>query len=552
MRALPFAALAACALAAGCSLILQTADPIQCSTQRDCDGNPSFNGRVCTDGFCVVPSAPIVPVSNEAGAGCVTSAICTQQNSGKASVCKTAGGPCTPWQTPQCNLIHGPWDNPNVFVVGTILPFAMKQVDGSLATIDYTDRLRRAIDLAADDFAAAATAGIPVPGVGNRPFAVLHCDSELDPTLAKAAMTHLTDVVGAQAIIVGADQDLAAVAEQAIAKKPAIACSDCVAALPPGVAAWRVVPSIALEAPMAAWRVNDIEAKLAAGPSPPTTLKVAVLETPDPGPKAFVDALVGTLHFNGGKSVAQNGSAFTVEMTEDASKQAVNYIAHADALAAFQPDVVVIAMGAEFPIHYLQLLEAKWTTSKPKPYYVMTTLNFEASPFATVIGAGDDDVRKRLSGTRPGYDATLQANIDAFTIHYKTTYNFKAPDGNYSGYDAFYATAYAMIAATNGITLDGPHVSAGFERLRNGTTIDFRPNQIGLGLTLLGSAANEINVRGLTSGLDWNVTTHDITVPDLGIYCLARSGDGSIVIQPDTGPRMQTSSGTVTGTYTCD
>src|SRR5262245_12069725 len=102
MRSAKIASLVLGLLGGGCSLLLNTADPIQCKTNGDCDGNASLRGRVCSQGFCVIPTTPIVVVSNDAGSGCVSTALCTQQNSNKASVCKTAGSPCVEWQIPEC------------------------------------------------------------------------------------------------------------------------------------------------------------------------------------------------------------------------------------------------------------------------------------------------------------------------------------------------------------------------------------------------------------------------------------------------------------------
>jgi hypothetical protein len=551
MRALRLASLSTFVLAGGCSLILETAEPSQCSTQRDCDANPAFRDRVCQDGFCVTPTPEVDPVSKDAGSGCVSTDICTQANSGKVSVCKVAGGACTPWQTPQCRFVHGAVKEPGAIVVGTILPFTERQADGELAPIGYADRLRHAIDLGLDDFAAALPGGVALGSGPKHPLAVLHCDSQLDPDQAKAAMTHLTQVVGAQAVIVGADADLAAVHDQAVASGTAVVCSDCLAPFPPGSSAWRISPPIALQAPMAAARVAALEADLAAGPSPPSPIKVAILTEPAVEAQAFVSALVPILRFNG-KSASDNGASFLVEATEDPAKEQVAFEAHAAAVAAFEPDIVVVAMGANFPGHFLALLESRWSATKPKPSYVMTTLNLELAPFADVLGPGNDELRKRMSGTCPGFDQALQDNVDAFTLHYKLANNGQPQDGVFSGYDAFYATGLAIVAASTGPLLDGPHVSAGFERLLSGTLVDFRPSGLSVAIPLLATGPKTIDARGLASTLDWDVATHDLTPAEMGLYCFERTGDGGLAIKLDAGPRLATSTGVVTGTYSCD
>ena len=540
---------AACALlAAGCSLILSTADPSQCATNRDCDANPSFKGRTCSEGFCVVPTDPVQQVNNDAGDGCTSTTVCTQQNSNEASICRVVGAPCTALQNDICPFITGPWDQPNAIIVGSILPFHVTQADGSLVTLDYADRLRRAIDLADAELMTALPRGFAFPGSPARPVAVLHCDSEYKPARAQLAMKHLTEVAGAQAVIVGGDTELLAVEEQAAATQTAVLCSDCVGPFPPGNSAWRIVPPLVQQAPMAAWRVSDLETKIMAGTAPPASLKVAVLTEPGRGEDAFVGALTSTLRFNG-KSAADNAAAFLVETEEDPLTKAVIYKTHADAITTLAPDVIVVAMGADFPLHYLDLIETDWPAGKPRPYYVLTALLYDASPFATLL-RNTPEVNARISGTRTAYDPALQNNITGFTQRYRDANNFKNPDGNFSGYDAFYAITYAMAAATSQPVYDGAHVTAGLERLRAGTVFDFGPDRLGTAIALLG-ALETVDVRGLWSGLDWDLTTHDLVV-DAGMFCFALNGDNALVAKPDVSVRYAQATGVVTGTYTCE
>jgi hypothetical protein len=147
----------------------------------------------------------------------------------------------------------------------------------------------------------------------------------------------------------------------------------------------------------------------------------------------------------------------------------------------------------------------------------------------------------------------LQDNVDAFSLRYKLANNFKSPDGNFSGYDAFYAMAYAIGAASTQLAVDGPHISAGFERLATGPVIDVGPAGIGLALSLLGEAGGTINARGLLSQLDWNVTTRELVIPDASLYCFQRDVDGALVIKQDAGPRLASGTGVVSGApYSCD
>jgi hypothetical protein len=446
----------------------------------------------------------------------------------------------------------GDWTNENAIVIGSILPLTVKQQNGKRLPLPYAERVRRAIDLALDELATEVPGGIAVPGGARRPFAVLHCDSAFDPALTQAAMTHLADVVGVQALIVGGDEELLAVSDKAAAKKIAMVCSDCVGPFPPANQAWRIVPPLALQAPMAAWRVGALETEIKAGPNPPAALKVAVLTEPGRGAAAFVSGLVSKVRFNG-KSVADNGANFTIVKSENPLKESVSHVAHADTLAAFRADVIVVAMGADFATEYVELIEAKWPVDKPKPFYVITDLDYDVTSFSGVLGPSDEGLRQRISGTRSAFDQRLQDNIDGYTLRYKQAYNFAAPDGNFSGYDALYAMSFAVVAASSQLLVDGPHISAGFERLRGGSMpIDFRPASIGTVFGLLGqSTSASVDVRGLWSNLDWNINTHDLET-DVSMFCFQRAPDGSLVIKPDAGPRLVTSTGVVTGTYSCD
>lgn len=544
-RSVRAVAATAALLAAGCSLLLSPADATQCTTDRDCNAKPALRGYVCTEGMCV----PSVIPKDDAGEGCVSTEQCTTLNSGRVSVCMQAGGACTPWQTDQCKYFAGPLSDPNAVVIGSIMPLSARQFDGKTIPLSYVDRVRRAVDLAAKDFETQIPGGFFTADGKRRPFAVLHCDSQLWADGALAALDHLTRVVGAKAIIVEADEDLAAIAAEAAAKQVAIACSDCVGPLPPGPLAWRIAPRLDLEAPMAAWRVAQLETEIKAGPNPPAALKVGVLMTPGRAMEAFYAALTSKLAFNG-KTALQNGSNFLAVKTDSPLVTAVNHTSFANQLVAFEPDVVVVVMGDDFPNFYLPLIESKWPAGKRKPSYIVTALNYTATPFLAVLD--DVTVRKRVSGTRPAFSTAFQANIDAFAVRYPPENFWEQPDGNYSGFDAFYAMAYAVLAARGQSTLGGPQISAGFERLRGGTMlVDFRPERIGVAGQVLVDATSHIDVRGLWSDLDWNVATRDFE-SDVSMYCFVKDSGGGLTVNPNAGPKLTTSTGVVSGTYACE
>lgn len=550
MNGLRVAAVAVALLGVGCSVLLNTAEPTQCTTGADCEANPSLGSRICQEGFCVLPMRPVSPPDTDAGTACVSTEICTVARSGQGWHCDGNGGACVRWQTDECQFIGGgrAWMDENALIIGSIQPFSGRLATGQRKPIPYAARIREAMDLALDEVAQAQGAGIVVPGRAPRPLAILHCDSGFDPVRAEIVFKHLTEVVGAPAVIVGADQDLAVIAPIARTRGTAIVGSDVNGPLPAPPLAWRIVPPLVQQAPMAAWRVGVLETQRKAGPNPPTSFKVAVLMGSDPGPSAFVDKLTEVLRFNG-KTTTQNGSAaFHVERTEDPRTVNIDQAAHAKAIVDFRPDVVVVATGEDFTSFYANLIEASWPVDTPRPHYIVTELNYDVSTFEAVLAADKEDLRRRISGTRSGYSAAREVNIDGFRRRFATRYGNKDASGAWSGYEAMYSLIYAIQAASIGGNLDGVHISAGFERLRAGPTVDIAPASIGTAFSFLAQPTQTIDLRGLWSDLGWNIVTRDLET-DVGMYCFQREG-GKLVIRPDAGPTL--AGGVVSGTYGCD
>ena len=486
---------------------------------------------------------------------CVSSALCTQANSGQASRCPMNGGKCTPWQTKRCHYPSGgdAWMSENALVIGSIQPFTVKQVVGGALDLPYAKRIQRAIDLALDEVAAKQPGGLLVPGGPQRPIAVIHCDSSLDPAGAIEAFTHLTDTVKVAAVIVGSDEDLAAVAPLAAPHGTAIICSDCVGTLPSPPRAWRVIPPLALQAPMAARRVADLEAKRKAEPDPPARLRVALLANDALATEPFVTSFLEALTFNG-KTGAENLAQgdLRVVKSERPTDHVVPVGQHVADLQAFRPDVIVVAMGTDFPGLYLGLIEQDWPADKPRPYYVLTDLSYDVESFQAALPASKDELRLRISGTRNGYDPVRQANADGFENRYRLAYNGEPPSGNWSGYEAFYALLYAIEAgALDSTSLDGGVISGGFGRLLGGPDIDVGQGNLSVGLASFISPSSTINLRGLWSPLDWNVTTHDLT-GDVSMFCFERYPSGFLKLNPNAGPHYVTSTKVFSNSYACD
>lgn len=529
---------------AGCSFLVDTSDRAQCSITADCQANAAFANRVCRAGFCEIDPRP---VSNDGGQGCTTAQICTQQEGGKA-ICKQAGGACVQLAIDGCTEITPGWDDPNAIYVGTLFPLTLKQPTGA-AKNDYSVRAKRAIELAAKELRDSLPTGFFNAGKA-RPLAVINCDSRGDPAVAKAMFTHLTDVAGAQAVIVGWDEDLSAIAADAKQKQTTVVCSDCLTTAPLDTVTWRILPNITADAALVRWRIGQLEAELEV--KKPGDIKVAVLSEDLKVSNTFVEELGKTLTFNAKSAASQLGTAFSLHRAEDPRTKFPEYDGIAQAIADFGPDIVVVALPLDFPRSYLPLIEQKLAQAgKDKPYYVVTQLSYTASMFESALPptAAGDELRSRISGTHPFTTPELGANQAAFELAYRTEFNESGADVP-SAYEAFYVTSLAIAAASGQPALDAKAISNGFSKLGSGTAFDLQKNGYTNALGMLAQGSS-VNVRGIYTELDWNSARE--TPSDMGMFCFDRQAGGPLVVKNVESVRWSAATGqvTVTGTYAC-
>lgn len=545
-RSLRVSALAIGLLAAGCSLIVNTGDRVQCQTTADCAANPALQDRICDQGFCALRASQPGPVA-EASDLCVDTDLCTQTNSGRASICKAAGvTPCTPLEIDgDCPSIVGKWKDPHAIIVGALLPLTIKLPNGKAPESPYSKRLLRAIELAAEEIDAAAPSGFFIAGQ-QRPIAVLQCDSRGDPAHAQKMFTHLTENAGAQAVIVGWDVDLASIAPLAMQKQTTIICSDCFTPAPPGTTTWKILPSITSDVGLVAWRVNQLETQIKG--QTPGDIKVAVLVDGAPAQRLFAEEIAKKLVFNG-VSAAQNGATkFLAVQTEDPREKFIEYDTYDQQIADFAPDVVVVGMASDFPTYHLPRIEKKWPANKARPQYVLTQISYDAATFESAIT--DDALRMRISGTHPFSSPERASNIQSFATRYQLSHNGEAPNGNFSGYEAFYAAALAIASNGGQPVLDSARISAGFGNLVSGDVYDLGPGGgLNIALETLKNG-RKIDIRGLYTDLDWNLTTREVTT-DMGMFCFTRQPGALLEIHDVPGVRWEAATGQVTGTYAC-
>ncbi|MEY2932543.1 MAG: hypothetical protein RL033_3292, partial [Pseudomonadota bacterium] len=97
---------------------------------------------------------------------------------------------------------------------------------------------------------------------------------------------------------------------------------------------------------------------------------------------------------------------------------------------------------------------------------------------------------------------------------------------------------------------DGPSLVEGLRRLVAGPRVDVGPSAIASGSAYL-LDGQSIDLVGTSSGLDWNLTQREVS-SDVGLWCLRRTADGSLTLEPDAGPRWHAADDTITGVYACD
>jgi hypothetical protein len=543
-------------LFSGCSVLYGDQPVGQCSTTADCLNEPGLQDRVCdvVNRVCVIDNGPQKVVEAPQQEGCVSTEQCTRDNSNKPSVCRKPGqgAPCVDLATPECTDVSGAWDAPDAFFIGSVSPLTQRQLtsDQSLA-FPYVKRLIQAVNLGLDEWNENQTNGLPL---SNRPLAAVHCNSNADPDQAHSVMQHLVGAVQAPVVLVAGDRDLLELTPDAVAAETALICIDCgtspAADSDEAGLVWRMTPPLITEAPLLVWRAQQLASQLRQQRElePEAKLRVAFLYGDYPGLDDLAAAVRQSLDVNG-QVVGLDPDDYLEVKTPDARYENVDQQKFADQLIEFSPDILLVSHGPDFTTFYLHMLEDGWPADVPKPYYVTTSSQMELESLKPYV-VDNEDLRTRISGTRLASDPGLRENLAGFTSRYRAVYNGAWPDGGEVGYEAFYATAYALVLADHRRQLgSGPEIARGFEMLAAGSQVNIGPEPIARATGFL-QASTSIDLVGLSSELDWDANDRKVR-GDVGLWCLARSADGKISLVDDAGPRWHYSSGEVTGEYAC-
>jgi serine/threonine-protein kinase len=469
--------------------------------------------------------------SPSAAAGCTSSKTC-----GAQSVCRA--GACVALASVDCSVVAGEGDaaDDTTVWVGAMFP-----TQGPMAA--QFDGAVRDVQLARRDFVEVAS-GLPSshPGAPPRPIGVVQCDDSVDP--ARAAR-HLAVDLGLPAIIGFArSKEVSDLAAAVFNPLHVLALASNTAAMltaipaPPGEPrmVFRTTISTSMNIAVSSALVSDVlEPDLRAHGLPAgEPLRVAFTNVDNTTGMSNADAVVATLRFNG-KSAADNGESFRQFIVHDGVDEGDETRRIARDMAAWRPHVVI---DAATDSRIVGELEAAWQGAQ-RPRYVVSSVDL--GPLLPP-GAGP-----RVLDVEPVGKASADAkfNLRYGSVFDRTTMPTKSETGG--PYDAFYALAYAMIAAGD-VPLTGPVLARALGRLGGGeAAIDVGPGGI-LEATAALQRGQSIDLEGVMTLLDFDPQTGDPTV-DMRIACV-RNGRTAVTLAP-SGLRWDRKDRRVTGTLAC-
>jgi branched-chain amino acid transport system substrate-binding protein len=514
---------------AACNSLLGL-DDLEVETQSD--GGAGRGGGSNLDG------------SQTCGADC-TNQRCTQRATESANrpdggvvpaVCVKQTCECVELFTAECQTVTGDYTDDDAILIGSLFQTSGAQANTNLAR-------QRAAILAVNEV-NRASGGIPrgTTSADARPLVMLSCNAFVaanadagvtaENTGLLPAARHLVNDLRVPAIVgPNTSQDTLDVSQRVTIPGGTLvlsptALAESISALNDDDLTWLMVPTDAQRAPLmikepepsavAVGQIKAIEAKLneERAPTPPP-VKLAIVYRNDALGIGTNDSLTA-LRLNG-MSLAQQQNTNVVVKPYSPANTAAQWTTYVDDLAAFAPDIVVLAGTAEAVIRVMVPLETALQTAAAltRPYYVLIDSSrvpelreaVKADPMPSTLRVPDPDgLRKRVRGTgiTPG---AAQPVFDKFSLAYGTEYPANAGEalntGVASSYDATYAIAYAL-TATRDMALTGKNVAVGLRQLAGGTNSfnvgaadvlkAFRPLQDG----------EKVSINGTYGPFTWN------------------------------------------------
>lgn len=398
------------------------------------------------------------------------------------------GGPDVPSPlTPEdllvapCDRFYGygvPTDQPlgdDVILIGAILPFT-----GQLGILGPF--LDQAIEMAVKEINQ-------VGGLRGKRFAVLSCDSGTDGAISLQAAAHLVEKARVPVIIGPVSSELTINVYNRVTGPAGVllvspaATSPIMDGIDTGGLVWRTSPSNRLLSAAIAEHVRSLGVERVAAVNRDDTWGNAMREV-------FEGAYCATEDCSGAhyRPFAYTTANFEVSQSEVLSN-----------LVAFDPDVVVLIAYIEDGAAFLRGATAAGISTLVTPDGLRDSI-----AFALVPPAQHADVLCRLLGV------SAEPPSSAFRIRYEAAWGMPPTPYTANAYDATYAVAYAIAAAT---TEDGPPptgqgIAAAIPRLTEGTPIPTGNADWNRGVQILRSTPTAtIDYQGASGEVDFDPAT---------------------------------------------
>jgi ABC-type branched-subunit amino acid transport system substrate-binding protein len=531
------AALACTLLTASCSTPAETTPPSKDAGTTD-TAAPEPVSAACADA-----AAPIArPKTNKQCA----------EAAGEPAVYVAAANDCVKLKSVDCTVIEGSTDDENTVIFGALLAQSGSNAASGLARTNSARLAVRELNEA-----TRSTGGVPSPNTcaAGRPIALVACDDNEDPANnheRKRAARHLVDELRVAAILGGSTSgstvDIAT--NVTLPKKTLLFAPSSTAISITALAGatvdgsrlvWRAAPSDVVQSKVLALQVGELEAiaKLANGGA---AVKLAVVWKADAYGTGINDTLK-TLGVINGKPFADPGNAGSyLEQTYDPTK-AGQLDAATAAINVFKPNIVLLIGTAEA----ITGIMVPHETAGNKPLYLLP--DGPRKPELITAVTGNEDLRKRIRGTIPGFVTPLADNF--FYDRYKVAFPENNPTLSYGmagAYDAIYLFTYALATSSGQPT--GTDMAKGLARMAGASPrIDVGPASISQGIQAMVDGRT-VNFNGASGPLDFDVATGEAP-SDYSIFCVRFDDMGVPYYFDSTGETYSAEQKKLVGTFKC-
>lgn len=430
---------------------------------------------------------------------------------GDDHVCGKAGE-CVSALTTECQTFHWPGDTPSdkVVFLGSIMAIS-PPFDALVLP------LQNAVQLAVEDF----NANTDLPG--GIKIAWIGCDDKGSASKATAAFTHLSETIGAPAVVGPIFSELvlhladAAKTSGTLLISPTASAKD-ITDLDDDGLVWRTIPSDVYQANAFADRIPELV---------PTPQKVALLYKNDAYGKSMHSDAFARLMETPGIEITTHEYPNPVGLTEAQILQMFGtIIASAWGGPDEHPDTIGIIGTTEAVQIILGVMNA-WAGENPDPplpRFVVSHGVVAALP--DLIAAAPGPLKPVLMQITEGVAPIIfdEANFNNFNIRYKIRFNDQDPITAASlSYDGAMVVMLAMAGVTEGDPITGKNIATAIAKLvdKQGTAVSFG-EVMGVSLTFIKKARNvlvtggTVDLKGVSGALDFDLVPGEVRVNLLG------------------------------------